>query len=165
MKIGLIEQIYKSCPDGYSLLGLDVGKKTIGLAVSNPDQTIATPLDTIKRTKFLRDVAILESFVKEFDIRGFVIGFPVSMSGDYGPACDMVRSFAEELRQQKHIVGQNPWIALWDERLSTASVENLVGGHVDLKKAKQEGIIDKLAAQHILQGALDYMITAKSNNK
>ena len=126
MAIGLIEEIQKNLPENARLMGIDVGKKTLGLAVSNSAQSLATPLMTIKRTKFMKDISQLEGVVADYEVGGFVIGYPLNMDGSLGPACDMVRSFADELLNYPQIVGMNPWICLWDERLSTVSVEGVV---------------------------------------
>lgn len=143
-------------PSG-ALLGLDVGKKTIGLALAASGQSFATPLTTIVRGQFARDLDALARTVKDYDICGFVVGLPLHMDGSEGARCQSVRHFAQALAQRPDIVGLSPWIALWDERLSTASVEDFVGGWVDIKKAKAKGTLDALAAREILQSALDYM--------
>ncbi len=159
MSVDLLKNIIEDCPQGKALLGLDVGKKTIGLALCDPGHKVATPLMTIKRTKFSRDVELLHDVVQEYDVGGFVIGLPVNMDGSEGRRAQSVRDFALELAQRAQIVGENPWIALWDERLSTATVKDIVDSSVDKRKtrvnSKSSGLIDKLAAQHILQGAID----------
>lgn len=161
MPIDHLKNIVKQRPQDKALLGLDVGKKTIGIAISNPDQTLATPLQTIKRTKFSKDILQLDTIMKEYEIGGLVIGLPMNMDGSEGPRAQSIRDFVLELKQHKEIVGNHPWIAYWDERLSTVSVEDIVDRHVDKRKTKQQakdsGLIDKLAAQIILQGALDYI--------
>lgn len=157
MPVALLEKLLGEKPAVKALLGLDIGKKTIGVAVSDPGQSLATPLETVRRRKFADDMAALGKIVMDYDIGGFVIGWPVNMDGSAGPRCDAVRSFADEMKNYPQAVGKNPWIALWDERLSTRTVEDFVGKHVDINKAKRDGTIDRLAAQVILQGALDYM--------
>jgi len=161
MPTGNLQDIYQHRPKGDRLLGLDVGKTTIGLALSDPDQKLATPLDTIKRKKFSKDIVILKEIIDEYEIKGLVVGLPVNMDGSEGPRAQSIRDFVAELKNRPEIVGPDPWIAFWDERLSTVSVEELVDKFVDKRKtktnAKQSGLIDKLAAQVILQGALDYM--------
>ncbi len=158
MTVGLLKDIAGNCPKNVALLGLDVGKKTIGLALSTPDQNLATPLTTIKRTKFTADMAELTKIINEFEVGGFVIGLPINMDGTEGPRAQSVRDFALEMAKT---LGQGTWIALWDERLSTASVEDLVDKSVEKRKtkanSKSSGLIDKLAAQIILQGALQYI--------
>lgn len=157
MPIGLLKEILLQRPENTRLLGLDVGNKTIGLALSDSAQRIATPLHTVRRSKFAKDMEALGGVVEDYGIEGFIIGYPVNMDSSEGPACDRVRSFADEMRQYPQFLGADPWIAFWDERLSTVSVENLVDNYVDINKAKRKGIIDKLAAQVILQGALDFI--------
>lgn len=160
--IDRLENIRRSCPKGVRLLGMDIGKKTIGLALSDSALSIATPLRTIKRTKFSRDIKEIETVVREYEVGGYVLGYPLNMNNSEGPKCQSVRDFAIEFENQltdelKPAAGL--WIALHDERLSTASVESFVDEAVDIsrRKAKERGIIDKLAAQLILQGALDYI--------
>ncbi|MCB1651573.1 MAG: Holliday junction resolvase RuvX [Alphaproteobacteria bacterium] len=157
MPIGLLKDIINKKPENTALLGLDVGKKTIGLALSNPEQTLATPLRTINRSKFARDMQAIQEIIDEYEVGGFVIGYPLNMDGSEGPRAQSVRDFAIEM---KNILGSDPWIALWDERLSTVSVESFVDKIVDKRKtktnAKGSGLIDKLAAQIILQGALEF---------
>jgi len=161
MPIDLLKHIITKRPKGQALLGLDVGKKTIGVALSNPDQTIATPLDTIKRIKFSQDIIILERIITDYEIKGLVIGLPLNMDNTEGPRAQSIRDFALEIKNNSHLLGANPWISYWDERLSTVSVDNIVDTYVEKRKtkqqAKQRGLIDKLAAQIILQGALDYI--------
>lgn len=159
MTVGLLKDIAAKAPKGRALLGIDVGQKTLGLAVADPSMSIATPLYTIQRTKFTKDVEELASVVQDYEVGGFVIGLPLNMDGSEGPRCQSVRDFALELARQPAVVGAKPWIALWDERLSTAAVHDLVDNLVGMKrsKAKEKGITDKLAAVLILQGALDFM--------
>jgi putative Holliday junction resolvase len=158
--IDKLENMVKSVPAGRALLGLDLGKKTIGVALSDPAHTIATPLTTIKRTKFTKDILQIHAIVDEYEVGGFVIGLPYNMDGTEGPRAQSIRDFALELVRYPEIVGAKPWIALHDERLSTHSVEAMVDKHVGKRKtkinAKESGLIDKLAAQIILQSALDY---------
>lgn len=163
LSIGLLKDCVGDAPKDTALLGLDVGKKTIGLALSNPDQTVATPLQTIKRTKFSKDMDALKTVIQEHDIGGFVVGYPVNMDGSEGPRAQSTRDFAIEMDNTLGGV----WIALWDERLSTVSVEETVDNFVEKRKTKAEakasGLIDKLAAQTILQGALDFISLARRN--
>lgn len=161
MTFGLLKDIAQQAPRNAALLGLDVGKKTIGLALSNPEQTLATPLTTIQRRKFSLDMQELAKIVKEYEVGGFVIGLPLNMDGTEGVRSQSIRDFALEMRNHPAVTGANPWIALWDERLSTASVNDLVDNHVEKRKtrveAKASGLIDKLAAQIILDGALEFL--------
>lgn len=159
--IDLVKKIAKKCPQG-ALMGMDIGKKTIGIAISDSAQSIAMPLQTIKRTKFSKDIKKIESLIVDYDIKGFVLGYPLNMDSTEGPKCQSVKDFALEFKAQlsPDVKPENLWIGLQDERLSTATVEDFVDSSVDISKrrAKEKGIIDKLAAQVILQGALDYMV-------
>lgn len=159
--IDRLENIASQRPKGRALLALDVGKKTIGLALSDPDHSFAMPLRTINRTKFTKDMEALKVILSQHEVGGFIIGLPLNMDGSEGPSAQSVRDFALEMEKRTEIVGVNPWIALWDERLSTKTVEYLVDKSVEKRKtrinAKQSGLIDKLAAQQILQTALDHI--------
>lgn len=157
MPTGLLLEILGERPENVRLLGMDLGTKTIGLSVSDAGQGIATPLKTIQRTKFTRDIEELQQVITDFEIGGYVLGLPLNMDGSEGPRCDAVRSFAAELTNYPQIVGTNPWIALWDERLSTVSVEDFLVESVDMSRTKRKQVVDKLAAQVILQGALDFI--------
>ena len=157
MTIGLFKDIQDLRPKEVRLLGMDIGKKTIGLSVSDPMQSLATPLETIKRTKFTRDILKLDVIIKDYEIGGYVLGLPLNMDESEGPRCQAVRDFAAEMRNHPAIFGDDPWIALQDERFSTVSADNLVDGFVNKRKAKDKGITDMLAAQVILQSALDML--------
>jgi putative Holliday junction resolvase len=157
MPIGHLKNMLDIVPSYKRLLGLDIGEKTIGLALSDPMQGIATPLKTIGRVKFTKDIEELKKIIDEFQVGGYVLGYPVNMDGTEGPRCQSVRHFAEELAKYPQIVGTNPWISLWDERLSTASVDRFLVDDVDMSRTKRKQVVDKLAAQFILQGALDFM--------
>tara|TARA_X000001036_G_scaffold438923_1_gene488144 strand:+ start:899 stop:1387 length:489 start_codon:yes stop_codon:yes gene_type:complete len=156
--IGLLKDIIDERPRGGTLLGLDVGKKTIGLALCSPGLSIATPLQTIKRVKFSKDMIVLEKVIKEHDVEAFIVGLPVNMDGSEGGRAQSIRDFSAEMAR---FLNGDPWIAFWDERLSTVSVEASVDNLVEKRKtkvnAKASGLIDKLAAQLILQGAIDYI--------
>ncbi|MCK5374231.1 MAG: Holliday junction resolvase RuvX [Alphaproteobacteria bacterium] len=160
--IDRLENIAKFCPEDVRLLGMDVGKKTIGLALADSAKGLATPLLTIRRTKFTKDIKELEIVIRDYDVGGYVIGYPLNMNGSEGPGCQSVRDFSHEFERQIS-EGLRPegglWVALYDERLSTASVESFVDESVDISRryAKEKGITDKLAAQVILQSALDFM--------
>lgn len=161
MPVGLLKDMIDTRPKGVRLLGLDIGTKTVGLAISNDDQTIATPLKTIERTKFIRDVEMLGKVMVEFSVGGLVVGWPLNMDGTAGAACDRVRSFVDELKnypQQLGVdAGTSLWIGLWDERLSTRAVDDFLINSVDMSRTKRGEVVDKLAAQVILAGALDFL--------
>ena len=158
-KILLLKDCLDQVPKGVRLMALDVGAKTIGMAVSDASQSLATPVGTIKRTKFSKDMEALAGYIKEFEIGGFILGWPVQMDGRQGARCDMIMSFADEM-PRSDIFKKPPFIALFDERLSTQTVDNFLDNRVDMGKkskrgAKEKGLVDALAAQVILQGALD----------
>lgn len=160
MTIGLLKNILTERPKDVRLLGLDMGSKTIGLALSDPGQSIATPLQTIRRTKFTRDVEALKTVIDDYEVGGYVLGYPLNMDGSEGPRCQSVRDFAIELAKRTNIVGDEAWMALWDERLSTETVDSFLIESVDMSRTKRKQVIDKMAAQVILQGALDFIQAA-----
>ncbi|MAY68319.1 MAG: Holliday junction resolvase RuvX [Rhodospirillaceae bacterium] len=132
------------------VLGLDLGSKTIGLALSDVMRTIATPYDTIRRTKFTADAQALLTVIDDEDVRALIIGLPVSMDGTEGPRCQSTRQFAANLLEKRDLP-----VAFWDERLSTVAVERMLVDDVDMTRARRGQVVDKLAAAYILQGALD----------
>jgi len=140
---------------GTRLLGLDLGDKTIGLALSDPGLTVASPIDTIRRSKFTRDAEALIQIVRDRGVGGLVIGLPVNMDGTEGPRCQSTRQFAANLLAKIDLP-----IAFWDERLSTAAVERLLTDEADMTRARRGQVVDKMAAAYILQGALDAMANA-----
>lgn len=135
---------------GQRLLGLDLGSKTIGLALSDVMRTVASPLETIKRTKFTKDANRLFELIDEHDVGALVLGMPFNMDGTEGPRCQSTRDFAINFKNLRDMP-----IALWDERLSTSAVERMLVNDVDMTRARRSTVIDKLAATYILQGALD----------
>ena len=138
-----------SLPRHARLMGLDLGSKTIGLALSDVERSIASPLETIIRTKFTKDVQRLLALAAQHGVGGLVIGLPRNMDGSEGPAAQSARSFARNLAPLTELV-----IAFWDERLSTAAVTRMLI-EADRSRARRNEIVDKLAASYILQGALD----------
>ena len=132
------------------LLGLDLGSKTIGLAVSDPSLIIASPIETIKRTKFTADANALLRIHKERNIGGWILGLPVEMDGHEGARCQSTRQFAANFME----VSDLP-IAFWDERLSTSAVNRFLIGEADMTRKRRGKVVDKMAAGYILQGALD----------
>lgn len=132
-----------------ALIGLDLGTKTIGVAVSDPDRRLATGVTTIARKAFTADAARLLALAAERGAVGFVLGLPVNMDGSEGPRAQSTRAFARNLsRLTEHAIG------LWDERLSTAAVERELLA-LDTSRARRAKMIDEHAAIFILQGALD----------
>ncbi|MBM3583915.1 MAG: Holliday junction resolvase RuvX [Alphaproteobacteria bacterium] len=133
------------------VLGLDVGTKTIGMALSDVGRTVATPLATLKRGRFRDDAAALRRLIEERGVGAIVVGLPINMDGSEGPRCQSVRQFAANLLA----VVDRP-LAFWDERLSTRAVERLLI-EADVSRRRRAALNDKLAAAWILQGALDAM--------
>ena len=132
------------------LMGLDVGSKTIGLALSNSDINISVGIDTIRRKKFRDDCETLTKIINNRSVGGLVIGLPLSMDGNEGPVCQSIRQFGSNIIEQIPI-----GITFWDERLSTSAIERFLIKEVDMTRNKRSEVIDKLAATYILQGALD----------
>ena len=136
------------------LMAVDHGTKTLGLAITDPLWTVATPLKTIRRTKFSKDLLLLKEVMDEFEIGGIILGLPKNMDGSEGPRCQSVRHFADNMQQKADVLGFEPVIALWDERLSTAAVERFMIDDLDMSRKKRAENVDRMAACHILQGAL-----------
>lgn len=134
---------------GQRLLGLDLGTKTIGLALSDVEFRIATPMRTIRRGKFREDAAELVKLAREFDLAGLVIGLPLNMDGSAGPRAQATRAFVRNLMPILPLP-----VLLWDERLSTVAAERALI-EADLSRARRSELIDATAAAYILQGALD----------
>ena len=139
---------------GTCLLGIDPGSKTIGLAVSDPDLTVASPLPSITRGKFAEDAAAIVSVIRERNIGGFVVGLPKTMEGDEGPAAQSARAFIRNLIEKGQLPDPAMPAMFWDERFSTAAVEREMIA-ADMSRAKRAAKIDSAAAAYILQGALD----------
>lgn len=155
MKVKLLKDCLDDLPHDVRLMGLDLGSKTIGVAVSDSAQSLATPVTTIQRTKFFKDAKALGKLIQEFEIGGFILGWPLNLDGSQSARCDAVLSFADEMKQRPEIFGETQFIALWDERLSTQAVDDYWDKPRDKRGNKEAGVTDKLAAQIILQGALD----------
>lgn len=147
--------ITSSCPEfatalpgAGKLVGLDVGTRTIGIAICDADWHFAGPLETIRRTKFTRDIATLGRIIEHEHAAGLVVGLPLNMDGSDSPRTQSVRTFARNLAPLKRP------ILLWDERWSTQAVERAMI-EADVSRAKRAEKVDALAAAHILQGAID----------
>ncbi len=132
-----------------ALMGLDLGTKTIGVAVSDGLRITATALETVRRTKFSADAARLEEIIAGRGIAAIVLGLPRNMDGSEGPRCQSTRAFARNLAAR---IAQP--IAFWDERLSTVAAERALL-EADSSRKRRSEVIDKVAAAFILQGALD----------
>ena len=151
MSAGLftIEALAPSLPRKGRLLGVDLGTKTIGLALSDVERRIATPLETLRRVKFGRDAEALAAKAKQFEVVALVFGLPVGLDGKDTPRTQATRAFVREYQR----LFPTP-LAFWDERMSTAAVErDLIAN--DVSRARRAEVIDKMAAAYILQGALD----------
>lgn len=136
---------------GTRLLGLDLGEKTIGMALSDTLLNVATPLETRKRAKFSQDATALSDLATQLGVGGLVIGLPLNMDGSEGPAAQSARAFARNFSARSNLP-----ILLWDERLSTAAVTRTLI-EADASRRRRAQLVDKLAAAYILQGALDAM--------
>lgn len=136
---------------GTRLLGLDVGTKTIGMALSDATHIIATPLDTIRRTRFRDDLKRMLDEMARHKVGGIVIGLPLALDGSDSPRTQGVRQFAKNLMMHTELP-----VAFWDERLSTAAVERGMIA-ADLSRRRRAELIDKAAAAYILQGLLDHL--------
>jgi putative holliday junction resolvase len=134
---------------GRAVAGLDLGTVTIGVAVSDGYRSVASPLETIKRTKFTGDAARLLTIAEGRNLAGFVLGLPLNMDGTEGPRCQSTRAFARNLERLTPLP-----IAFWDERLSTVAAERALL-EADTSRKRRAEVIDHVAAGYILQGMLD----------
>jgi len=149
-----ISELMKTFPIGTRLLGLDVGKKNIGIAISDLGLTIASPNSNLKRTKLKKDIEFLEQIVLAKNIGGLICGLPINLDGSEGKACQSIRQFARDVN-----TGLSIGISFWDERLSTVAVERVLIQEANLSRKRRSQVVDKVAAVYILQSALDYLST------
>jgi putative Holliday junction resolvase len=149
MPIVALSELKAALPRGGRLFGLDIGEKTVGIAVCDPGLTVATPVETLRRGKFTADAEKLRRLIEERKVGGLVIGLPVNMDGSEGPRCQSVRQFAVNLLGFVDLP-----IAFWDERLSTVAVTRTLL-EADMSRKRRAEVVDKMAAAYILQGALD----------
>ena len=157
MAIVDITELRAAVPAGKRLLGLDLGSKTIGLAICDSGFTVASPLETLRRRKFTQDAIALEALIAERDVGGLILGLPRNMDGSEGPRAQSTRQFAANLLGRSDIT-----IAFWDERLSTVAVERVLIDEADLSRRKRGDVVDKMAASYILQGAIDLIAAQRS---
>ena len=141
-------------PTGARLMGLDVGTKTIGLALSDTRLVIATPLETIRRRRFREEMVQLFALIDTHGVGGLVIGLPLTLAGVDGPRTQSVRQFARNLLALRDMP-----VVFWDERMSTAAVTREMIA-ADLTRKRRAEIVDRVAAAYILQGCLDYLARA-----
>ena len=146
-----IDEFKNKLSSGSRLLGIDLGTKRIGIAISDYNQKIATPLQTLDKSKQGKIIDELESIITENDIKGIIIGNPINMDGTYGKSSQSAKDIAINISNKIDIP-----VSLWDERLSTVGAFNL-SSELDVNVSKRERDIDKFAAAFILQGALDYL--------
>ena len=132
------------------VIGLDLGEKTIGVAVSDATRRIASPLETIRRTKFMIDANRMFELMESRGAAGIIIGLPINMDGTEGARCQSSRAFARNILRLKDLP-----IAFWDERMSSMAINRMLIEEADLSRARRAEVVDKAAAGWILQGALD----------
>ena len=146
-----INEFKNKLSSGSRLLGIDLGTKRIGIAISDYNQKVATPLQTLDKSKQGKLIDALESIIAEYEIRGIIIGNPINMDGTYGKSSQSAKDVAINISNKIDIP-----VSLWDERLSTVGAFNL-SSELDINVSKREKDIDKFAAAFILQGALDFI--------
>ena len=144
-----IDTFVAALPPGRAIAGLDLGERTIGVAVSDRMLSVATPLETIRRRKFGVDAARLLEIARKRELGGFILGLPYNMDGSEGPRCQSTRAFARNLSRLTDLP-----IGFWDERLSTVAAERALL-EADTSRKRRSEVIDHVAAGYILQGALD----------
>jgi putative Holliday junction resolvase len=135
------------------LVGLDLGERTIGVAVSDATRTVASPMETIRKSKFTDDAKRLFALMESRGAAGVVIGLPVNMDGTEGVRCQSNRAFARNLLRLRDLP-----IAFWDERMSTMAVNRMLIQEMDINRARRAEVVDKAAAAWILQGALERLM-------
>ncbi len=151
-----IEEFAATLPPMRALMGLDLGDKTIGVAVSDGLRSVASPFETVRRKKFGVDAAHLLEIVSERNVAGIVLGLPFNMDGSEGPRCQSTRAFARNLEKLTPLP-----IGFWDERLSTVAAERALL-EADASRKRRAEVIDNIAASYILQGVLDRLTHIKA---
>ncbi len=146
-----IDAFIAACAPHSPVMGLDLGEKTIGVAISDRLHAVATPVETIRRRKFGQDATRLLDIARSREVGGFVLGLPRNMDGSEGPRCQSTRAFARNLERLTDLP-----IGFWDERLSTVAAEKALL-EADMTRKRRAEVIDHVAASYILQGALDRM--------
>ena len=144
-----IDELSSALEKGQRLLGFDLGSKTIGIALSDVMLIVATPMETIQRTKFTIDAERILNIIHEQNVGGIILGLPKNMDGSEGPRCQSTRQFAKNLAEKTDIA-----ICFWDERLSTIAVTRTLL-EADASRKRRSELVDKMAASYILQGVLD----------
>ncbi len=147
-----LEDLWSGLPRVGRLLGLDVGGKRIGVAISDPGRLIGNPMTIIKRETWKDTFKELQKLTTETEIYGIIVGYPIHLNGEEGAACQSVRSFCRNLQE----AGLGIKLVLWDERLTTQASERHLIKEADLSRSKQANLNDSVAASMILQNVLDY---------
>jgi putative Holliday junction resolvase len=155
MSIVDLLELPAALPARAPVVGLDLGEKTIGVAVSDVDRIVATPLQLIRRTRFTQDAEALFALMDARGAQGVVIGLPVNMDGTEGPRCQSARAFGRNLLRLRDLP-----VAFWDERMSSMAVNRMLIDEADVTRARRAELVDKAAAAWILQGALDRLRSA-----
>lgn len=150
MSVLPLPQLPHMVEKGTRLIGLDLGTRTIGVAISDATWTVATPVRSLTRRRLASDLRALAELTTELQAGGFIVGLPVQMDGSEGPRCQSVRQFVRDLTRAIPLPA-----AFWDERLSTAAVERTLISEADLSRKRRRQVVDRAAAAWILQGALD----------
>ena len=153
----VLEDLASRLPAKGRLIGIDMGTKTIGLAISDVERRIASPLRTIQRGSFQKDADALVSIFAEFEVAGVILGLPLDLEGRMGPRAQSARAFARNLSTRTDLA-----IAYWDERFSTAAVTRSLIIN-DVSRARRAEVVDRMAAAYILQGALDRLAGLAQN--
>ena len=151
MILATLEEFRATLPAFAAITGLDLGDKTIGVAISDLRRMIATPTEVIRRVKFTEDAARLLEIIRLREIKGIILGLPLNMDGSEGPRVQSTRAFARNLERLTALP-----ISFWDERLSTVAAERALL-EADASRKTRRAVIDQVAAGYILQGALDRM--------
>jgi len=152
-----LDELNLRLPAKARLMGIDLGTKTIGLALSDVERRLASPLETIRRTKFTADVTKMLELARKHEVAAFVIGLPLNMDGGEGPRAQSTRAFV----RQTAPLAQIPFV-FWDERLSTAAVTRELIAQ-DASRAKRAEVVDRMAAAYILQGGLDRLARLRAS--
>jgi putative Holliday junction resolvase len=152
MPVLSLEEFATALPRRAPVAGLDLGEKTLGVAVSDVTRSVASPLETIRKSKFTEDANRLFALMESRGAAGVVIGLPVNMDGTEGPRCQSNRAFARNLLRLRELP-----IAFWDERMSTMAVNRMLVDEMDITRRRRAEVVDKAAAAWILQGALERM--------
>ena len=143
-------QLRAALPSGSRLLGLDLGTRSIGLALSDVSLMLASPFGTLKRGRMAAAAAEIGTIVRQETVGGLVAGLPLSLDGSFGPAAQAARDWLRGLSEMTGLPA-----ALWDERLSSSAVNRMLIGDLDMTRRRRAAVVDKLAAAYILQAALD----------